>query len=190
MALEGLNGLIKGLEGQPNWQSQRQFRLVVLHWPKAVGFAVSRKTRPVSIQRSTLYVATATAVWAQTLSYERLKILRKLNVHQQQPLKDIRFSTAQWQQRSIETASGSQPLEHHPSYVVPTPNQTSPELFATNSSQIDLPQTPETAFNRWANTIRQMQSTQALCPLCQCRCPQGELDRWSVCALCAAKKMH
>ncbi|MBE9064644.1 DciA family protein, partial [cf. Phormidesmis sp. LEGE 11477] len=73
MGLEGLSSLIKGLENQDSWQTQRQFRLVLQHWPKAVGFAVARQTRPVSICRSELYVAAATSVWAQTLTYERFK---------------------------------------------------------------------------------------------------------------------
>ncbi|CAN5661898.1 DUF721 domain-containing protein [soil metagenome] len=178
MALEDLNGLIKGLEGQQSWQVQRQFRLVLQHWQSAVGFAVARQTRPISIQRSVLYVATATAVWAQTLSYERLKILRKLNHYQRQPLKNIRFSTAQWAQTN-NLITADKESQQHPSYVGNVPSL--PTVIA---------QTPDAAFQRWAIAIQQMQSTQALCPQCRCRCPEGELGRWAVCALCAAKQWH
>ena len=184
MALEGLSGLIKGLESQESWQVQKQFRLVLLHWPKSVGFAVARVTRPVGIQRGTLYVATSTSTWAQTLLYERFNILRKLNRYQRLPLKGIRFSTAQWAQ----SQAGSQPksrsetlqvngrLAHHPSYIghIPSLPKTSVK-------------TPMEAFQRWAITIQTLQSSQALCPRCRCHCPQGELDRWASCALCAAK---
>ncbi|MGB3571485.1 MAG: DciA family protein [Phormidesmis sp.] len=180
MALEGLEGLIKGLENQSNWQAQKQFRLVVHHWPKAVGFAVARQTRPVSIQKSTLYVATATPTWAQTLSYERLNILRKLNRYQRQPLKNIRFSTAQWAQPS-KPASPTLLAKQHPSYAAPR----NPSLPATTSAA--TPQTPQEAFSRWAAIVQQMQDEQAICSQCQCRCPQGEIDRWSVCSLCAVK---
>lgn len=185
MALEGLNGLIKGLESQESWQAQQQFRLVLLHWPKAVGFAVARKTRPISIQRGILYVATSTAAWAQTLLYERFNILRKLNRYQRSPLKGIRFSTAQWAQSQLPINPDSQAqiqqapgkLAHHPSYIGHVPSL--PKIPV---------KTPAEAFQRWADTMQNMQSSQALCPGCRCHCPQGELDRWATCALCATKQ--
>ncbi len=185
MALEGLGGLIKGLESQESWQVQKQFRLVLLHWPKSVGFAVARVTRPVGIQRGTLYVATSTSTWAQTLLYERLNILRKLNRYQQMPLKGIRFSTAQWAQSParanaespFKTSQANGRLAHHPSYVghIPSLPKTSVK-------------TPADAFRRWAIAMQTLQSSQALCPQCRCHCPQGELDRWATCALCATKQ--
>lgn len=178
MTLEGLGGLIKGLESQENWRAQQQFRLVLQHWTKSVGFAVARKTRPVGIQRGTLYVAAATAAWANTLSYERLNILKKLNRYQPQPLKSIRFSTAQW--ANPEPSPQRNPDNtQHPSYIGPVPRL----------SEVTK-QTPTEAFQRWASTMQKMQCHQALCPRCQCRCPQGELNRWAICALCAAKEWH
>lgn len=179
MALEGLKGLIKGLESQTSWQAQRQFRQVLQHWPKAVGFAVARKTRPISIQRGTLYVATATAAWAQTLAYERLHILSKLNHHQSQPIKGIRFSSAQWAQAMPSPKLTSPIAAQHPSYTGEVTNL---------RSTAPAPQTPTEAFQRWASAMQHMQSTQATCPQCRCRCPQGELDRWAICALCATKQ--
>ncbi len=180
MGLEGINGLIKGLENQDSWQTQRQFRLVLQHWPKAVGFAVARQTKPISIHRAELYVATATPVWAQTLTYERVKILKKLNRYQPIPIKNIRFSTAQWTSPVKESDRSSTPnhaRSQHPSYTGQTPQLT-----------LHTPTTPLAAFEQWAHTIQQMQRSQALCLECRCRCPQGELDRWSVCALCASKR--
>lgn len=193
MALEGLGGLIRGLENQESWQVQKQFRLVLLHWPKSVGFAVARKTRPVGIQRGTLYVATETSAWAQTLSYERLNILRKLNRYQRLPLKSIRFSTAQWAQEEgsgkaiadmaianikTDTKTNKSRLSHHPSYIGEVPT------LPTATSQ----QTPKEAFQRWASTLQQMQRNQSICLHCRCHCPQGELERWGRCALCATRQ--
>ena len=193
MSLEGIENLIKGLESQESWQAQQQFRLVLLHWPKTVGNSVARKTRPISIQRETLYVATATASWAQTLAYERINILRKLNRYQKQPLRAIRFSAAQWTQNknadgapgrtdsdvgmpSTDATTVHKRLLAHPSYI-----GTVPRL----AKHPDL--TPDSAFQRWAITLREMQQTQAICPVCRCRCPQGEIDRWSRCSYCATK---
>lgn len=187
MSLEGLNHLIKGLESQESWRTQRQFRSVLTHWPKAVGFAVAQKTRPTGIQRNILYVATASASWAQTLSYERYNILKKLNQHQRQPLQGIRFSTAQWNRPESLTAGPSiasaiNRNAQHPSYIGRIPSIASQKAEAER-------RTPEEAFGLWAATLQAMQKTQLLCPQCHCRCPKGELERWTVCALCAAKRM-
>ena len=212
MALEGLEGLIKGLENQDSWQAQQQFRLVLLHWPKSVGFAVARKTRPVSIQRETLYVATATASWAQTLAYERLNIVKKLNRYQRRPLKDIRFSTAQWtqaqgaqNQTTVSFAAAEhaaarkqvpERLAQHPSYVgnvehVPiqhTLDQQPPDPRTPDQTiQTHAKQTPQTAFQRWALTLQARQQLQVICPVCHCHCPRGELARWARCGHCATK---
>lgn len=198
MALEGLEGLIKALETQESWQMQQQFRLVLLHWPKSVGFAVARKTRPVSIQRGTLYVATATASWAQTLSYERLNILKKLNRYQRRPLKSIRFSTAQWAQAQNSQAQEFQGQNTGLSAAADraTGESQVPERLAQHPSYVgDVPhlpvkpkQTPQKAFQLWATTLQSMQQHQSTCPVCHCHCPQGELARWASCAHCAAKR--
>ena len=189
MSLEGLSHLIKGLESQESWQVQRQFRTVLKHWPKSVGFAVAKKTRPTGIQRDLLYVATATAAWAQTLSYERYNILKKLNRYQHRPLKGIRFSTAQWAQPTRLTPPAKS-HEQHPSYIGHIPSLSlSQDSHLSNHLSVSQ-DTPSAAFERWAATLRSMQKTQAVCPQCRCHCPQGELDRWTMCALCAAQRMN
>lgn len=183
-----MEGLIKGLESQESWQVQRQFRLVLMHWPKTVGFAVARKTRPISIQRGILYVSTATASWAQTLSYERMTILRKLNRYQRSPLTAIRFSAAQWTQNNAiasKAASSSDAalsrLSQHPSYIGEVPH-------LSGAESAEPVKTPQAAFQRWATALQDMQKVQAVCPLCRCHCPQGELDRWARCGHCAVKQ--
>lgn len=207
MPLEGLNSLIKGLETQPSWQNRRQFRQVVTHWPKAVGYAVARQTRPVSINRNVLYVTVASAAWAQTLGFERTRILRKLNKHLKPTLQDIRFSTAQWTQKNTKPQGTiSDELKNHPSHMGPI----NPELLGSGSgsgaeggertnrikqAQDTKPianpkgqsQTAHAAFQRWSALIQAQQKQQATCPKCQCQCPPGELKRWQCCALCAAK---
>lgn len=191
MGLEGLDNLIKGLEAQDSWQAQRQFRLVLRHWPKAVGFAVARQTRPTSIHRSELYVATATSVWAQTLTYERFKILQKLNRYQPKPIKNIRFSTALWESLGASLAKASETKGIRDRLQQPGSRQlvnTQPSNIRQAQPSAPTPTNPSEAFARWARSVQQMHSSQPLCPSCQCRCPQEELERWSVCALCATKQ--
>lgn len=43
-------------------------------------------------------------------------------------------------------------------------------------------------FERWAQGVQAQSQGLPLCPQCGCPTPPGELDRWSVCALCAAKQ--
>ncbi|MEO1400076.1 MAG: DUF721 domain-containing protein [Cyanobacteria bacterium J06635_1] len=206
MPLEGLNSLIKGLETQPGWQARRQFRQVVTHWPKAVGYAVACQTRPVSIKRNVLYVTVASAAWAQTLGFERTRILRKLNKHLSPTLQDIRFSTAQWTQKTTKPRGPiSDELKNHPSYLEPINRErldadnglravsgghlaSSQQVQGLKTGSAEPVQTADEAFQKWANLIQVQQKQQSTCPKCQCHCPPGELKRWQLCALCAAKK--
>ncbi|MEO0705898.1 MAG: hypothetical protein AAF050_09575, partial [Cyanobacteria bacterium J06649_5] len=63
--------------------------------------------RPRAIQRGPLAAPPATAARPTPRAYERLTILQKLNRYQHQPLKHIRFSTAQWAE-STDTARPTQ----------------------------------------------------------------------------------
>lgn len=181
MTLEVISSLIKGLENQEQWRMQRQYRSVLHHWPQVVGAAVARNTRPVGIQRQILYVATASPTWAQSLTYERLNILQKLNRFQSVPLRNIRFSTAQWH-RSVPTKPEkvNTLISDHPSYIGPTSIQPLPAPNPTRSAL--------EAFHQWADAVRSRQSSQPTCPSCHCHCPRGELQRWNLCALCVVKK--
>jgi predicted nucleic acid-binding Zn ribbon protein len=48
-------------------------------------------------------------------------------------------------------------------------------------------QTSQAAFQKWADQIRWRSQGLPLCPQCRCPTPMGELQHWSVCALCAVK---
>jgi predicted nucleic acid-binding Zn ribbon protein len=183
MAMEGLNTLITKLEGQTSWQARRQFRKIVEYWPKSVGYAVARQTRPISLQRQVLQVATSTSAWAQTLMMERPRILKKLNHYLPTPVKEIRFSTAQWSMNAINTNTrvGMQLFSNHPSYIG---SQTEVNTQESNTSK---KLTPYEAFEIWSTRIQAQQKHQSICPACKCPCPIGEIERWDICALCATK---
>ncbi|MEO0540965.1 MAG: DUF721 domain-containing protein [Cyanobacteria bacterium P01_A01_bin.105] len=212
MAIEPLKSLMGTLQQQPHWQTRRQFYQVVQHWPKAVGHLVARQSRPVSIQRQILYVSVSTAAWAQTLTFERQRILPKLNHWLACPLNDVRFSAAHW----TTSAEPRRPtvdnelLRQHPSYVAPEhrapesgalENPASdlapglatedgrPSENATAGSEDSLPAGgAQQAFAQWSQRIQTSQQHQHLCPECQCYCPPGELKRWQMCALCIVKQ--
>ncbi|MFQ3679045.1 MAG: DUF721 domain-containing protein, partial [Pseudanabaenaceae cyanobacterium] len=96
MALTGLGTIVENLQQGANWRLQHRFLQVLAVWPTVVGPEVAGHTRPIAIRRQVLDVATAGGVWAQALTFERSRILTKLNAHLAEPLLDIRFSTARW----------------------------------------------------------------------------------------------
>lgn len=188
MSLQPLNRILSNLEKQESWRSRRQFRRILEIWPKAVGYAVARQTRPVGIQRQILQVATASSAWAQTLAFERRQILEKLNTQLPMTLVDIRFSTAQWRSQANNcTSSRSNEQrrlwQEHPSWSS-TKNSTPEPPFPVSLKAQD----PIEAFQQWANRVQTRALHQPVCPNCHCSCPPGELKRWSVCAICAAKR--
>ena len=188
MSLQPLNHVLSNIEQQENWRSRRQFRRIVEIWPKAVGYAVARQTRPVGIQRQILQVATASSAWAQNLAFERRQILEKLNAQLTLTLVDIRFSTAQWRQSAngrtnVSEREQKRLWQGHPSWTNgpnPAPTSTAPSGFKT--------QDPIEAFQQWSQRVQTRALNHPICPNCRCSCPAGELKRWSVCAICATKQ--
>lgn len=185
MAFKSLNYVLGSLESRYQPQEQKQLRLVIGCWASVVGPVVAAQAQPIAIQRGVLRVATASSAWAQNLVFERQRILEKLNQRVQLALTDIRFSTAQWQQSSLATTFPGQEQQRefwqqHPCrlerYVEPSK--------PLSADEID----PLTAFRHWADRVRSQSSHLPLCPHCHCPTPPGELDRWKVCAVCAAQR--
>ncbi|MGJ3249032.1 MAG: DUF721 domain-containing protein [Elainellaceae cyanobacterium] len=185
MTFTSLQKALGFLQREPGWQTHHQLQHILTHWSEIVGFAVAAQTRPVAIQRQVLHVATSSPVWAQNLAFERRHILDKLNRYlADQPLAEIRFSTNQWHRSSH--LSGDRPKSdplwtQHPSRVPPFSSQQS--FYPQRGEAKD----PKTAFNDWATAIKLRTQSLPRCPSCQCPTPAGELERWSVCALCAAQ---
>ncbi|HEY9631458.1 MAG TPA: DciA family protein [Coleofasciculaceae cyanobacterium] len=179
MAMKSLQQVLGGLDHQESWKGRRQFQQLLLCWGDVVGSAVAAQTRPIAIQRKNLSVATSSSAWAQNLAFERHRILEKLNDRLALDLTDIRFSTAQWHTRSLapELPESTLLWKNHPSRI-------GAEAVSPPSTAID----PQSAFRDWARSLRSRSQNLPLCPTCQCPTPTGELERWSVCSLCAAKE--
>lgn len=188
MPFNSLNQVLGSLENQDRWRQQQQFRQLLVCWTEVVGTAVSAQTRPLFIQRQVLQVATSSAAWAQNLAFERCRILKKLNASLPYHLTDIRFSTAQWRSTKFDANSSESDIlwQSHPSYVSSPTNR-----FSSSSalSSRPIPTDPQTAFQEWAAIVQARSHHLPPCPVCQCPTPPGELQRWSICALCASKHM-
>ncbi|MGF1480090.1 MAG: DciA family protein [Cyanophyceae cyanobacterium] len=147
-------------------------------WHTVVKPQVARHTRPLYVQRQVLWVATASSVWAQTLSLQRYSLLKKLNAQLDELLVEIRFSPAQWHQSS--PASPDTASREHPSHLEREIRDLLPQLPAGDN--------PHAAFQRWATTVQARSHSLPGCPQCQCPTPPGELQRWGMCIHCLAKQ--
>ena len=181
MSLNSINHILDILEIPAKLQEQPFQRLLKI-WSEAVGTLVAAHTRPLSIQGDVLRVATSSAAWAQNLTFERQPLLLKLNtlLVLPAPLVDIRFSTAQWRlSKDIPRKEQTVLLPEHPSYVSDRPKV-----------EIDVPmkKNANAAFEYWAKTVQARSRNLPLCPQCESPSPNGELRRWGVCSLCAAKQ--
>lgn len=186
MSFKSLHTVLGTLHTSAIRQEQRRFQQVLQVWEEVVGPVVAAQTRPLTLQREVLKVATSSAAWSQNLVFERQRILDKL--HQVLPLKisDIRFSPAQWHNtQATATFPGEQYQAElwrsHPSQLTHPSPQKLP-------SQPSNPENALAAFQQWAGVMRSRSRSLPLCPECQCPTPTGELDRWGVCSLCVAKR--
>lgn len=189
MSIESIGVILKSLERGAPWQQPNQFDGIVRCWSEVVGSVVSQHARPVELRHDCLFVATANAIWAQQLRFECPRILAKLNDRLAQPVREIRFSPARWhQQNSIAPEPLSSAVRAHPSrQSSPTRNPSSSHSTSQLLPPLSEVQTSQAAFQQWANQIQARSQGLPLCPQCECPTPLGELQHWSVCALCAVK---
>lgn len=78
-----LNSLIKDL----GWEKGIQQHLAILSWPEIVGKEIARKTTPLRIRGSKLFVEVVNSSWMHHLHYLKPAILKKLNATLK-PMKD------------------------------------------------------------------------------------------------------
>lgn len=180
MPFQELESILGAIE--PHYQSseRQQLQRILEIWTTLVSAAIATHTQPVTIQRNILEVATASPVWTQTLVFERPVILKEIRDRLSIELSDIRFSTVQWRPPQAETPIEPDPWQSHPSRL--------PDRTLETETQLALFSNAKTAFDRWALLIQSRAQHLPLCPECGSPTPPGELQRWSVCAICAAQR--
>ena len=180
MSFKSVNNILDVLKNQAKWQED-PFHNLLDRWSQIVGKVVATHTQPLYIKQRILWVATSSSAWAQNLTFERQNLIVKLNNILPSPLVDVRFSTSGWQrQKNQNKATQNLSPCHHPSYVGRKIKIESNTKRTTNNSQ--------TAFQDWAKAVKMRSHGLSLCPQCHCPTPAGELQRWGVCSLCAAKR--
>ncbi|MGF1602108.1 MAG: DciA family protein [Thermosynechococcaceae cyanobacterium] len=175
MTLEPVNQVL-GKFRKTQGQQQREFGKLQQAWADIVGPVVAAQTQPSQItSQQALIVSTSSGVWAQNLAFERQRILTKLNVLLKTPLTDIRFSTSQWRSRRPSTKQSS---EWTPKSLVTGPSNAAPALKTEDHQAV---------FQRWSERVKSQSLKYPLCPKCHCATPPAEIQRWSVCCLCAVR---
>ncbi|MGB3510346.1 MAG: DciA family protein [Microcoleaceae cyanobacterium] len=184
MDFQSLNQILGYLKIMERLPQQKQFQKLLECWEQVLG-AIAPKTQPLHIDRGVLYVATSSPALSQELSFRIPKLLQQLNDLLPTPLENIRFSSAQWhsirerrQSRQIEKVNHWQ---RHPSMT--DGYEKAPVVNPTDKNQ-----NPQTVFQNWAKTVKARSQHLPLCPQCQSPTPPGEIQRWSVCAICATKQ--
>ena len=194
MSFKSVNDILGVLKVQAKFEEQ-PFQSLLKFWAEVVGAVIAAHTQPLSIQREVLRVATSSAAWAQNLTFQRQQLLLKLNEKLPTPLVDIRFSTAGWQRPQDTRSKQQTPVpSQHPSYLgdqEKSLQRLPPE--STSGIRVGGDVTPTTGnvnsvFKDWAKTVQARSHGLPLCPQCHCPTPPGELQRWGVCSLCAAKQ--
>jgi predicted nucleic acid-binding Zn ribbon protein len=192
MSLKPIGNVLGSVSHQYRRKHHRQIQQVQEYWAELVGAAVAAQTHPLSVYRDVLKVATSSSAWAQNLTFERQRILEKLNTYLSEPLTDIRFSTANWQnnppnQQILDSKEQAEIWQNHPSLLSSLPKALP---TAPQNKAIPIPDgvDSETAFRAWSKRIKARSRDLPLCPHCSCPTPPGELERWSLCSLCAAKQ--
>ncbi|MEB3825899.1 DUF721 domain-containing protein [Phormidium sp. CCY1219] len=189
MAFHSLNDILGPLARQTLGEKQQDYQRLVESWNQAVGPKIAPHTRPLVVDRGVLKVATSSAAWAQTLTFERRRILQRLNRGRTRPIADIRFSPRDWLKGSETPLSSAQTerivWQQHPSRLSDPDSTQPPE---PENSETPGNNDPLSAFDRWAFRLQARSRSLPLCPHCSCPTPPGELERWSVCALCATQR--
>ncbi|BAZ13781.1 hypothetical protein NIES4071_56210 [Calothrix sp. NIES-4071] len=181
MAFRTVSDVLGILQARGHWQTP-PLQILLKCWHEIVGSTIALHTRPVSIHRDVLRVATSSAAWAQTLTFSRKTLLIEVNQKLSHQLTDIHFSTAGWN-TTTPIIKLKRPLhQEHPCYQERMIEPVNENVPVNNSNAVNK------TFDSWVKKVQASSQNLPLCPTCQSPTPNGELQRWGVCALCAAKK--
>ncbi|ELS32291.1 DciA family protein [Pseudanabaena biceps] len=200
MSLTGLPNILHGIQSRTSWQQRCQYLLIVEKWSDIVGESVALQTCPIGVYQKTLQVAVSSAIWSQALTFERVRILAKINALFSDlgnlAIADIHFSTAKWatqQQILKEIVKERQAVtEDHPSYLPPAQMPSKPLKPNLKVVQPETPKPPATAndaFQRWQDVMKLRTNQMPKCPRCNRPALIGELSRWQMCRVCAIENL-
>lgn len=173
MALYSIDKLLNQILSQPQWEKQRRYHELTKFWYQVINHRVAQHTRPVSLRDEILFIATSSSSWSQDLNLQRRSLIIKINRRIESPIKDLHFAPVKWYQNQPISVDEEDDNKKHPSTIFPE--------FSFNLLPADNPQE---ALEKWLEIIKKRATTWEICPRCQTNCPEGELKRWGICAVC------
>lgn len=183
MYFNSVEQILTQLEKQPGWEKFRDYRQLLKCWHNTVNQNTAKHTRPLHITRQVLWVATSSAARAQELSFQRYTLLKRLNKQLPFTLKDIRFSSSQWHQKTYLDTNEILFSTSKPKSKKTTSNIGKQINSSRNTNSVTE---AKIAAKRWLETISK--SSSLSCPNCGAFTPTGEIERWNCCYLCVAQK--
>ncbi|WP_271251585.1 DUF721 domain-containing protein [Pseudanabaena sp. Chao 1811] len=191
MPLTGLPNILHDIQSRTSWQQRCQYLLIVEKWAEIVGESVAKQTCPIGVYQKSLQVAVSSPVWSQALTFERVRLLAKINAllgsSNSLAIADIHFSTAKWATQQQTLKEQRVVAADHPSYLPAI----APELVTKKlkgQKLENIPKPPETAseaFQRWQEVMKLRTNQMPKCPRCDRPALTGEISRWQMCRVCA-----
>ncbi|MGB5637221.1 MAG: DciA family protein [Waterburya sp.] len=188
--MNSVEQILAKLEQQPGWEKFTEYRQLLKCWENTVHQNTFKHTRPLHITRQVLWVATSSAARAQELSFQRYTLLKRLNKKLPFILKDIRFSSSGWHQKTYQSENQANLFIVSSQYksTVVDPPSTITGQETENSVTKSSPNKAKSAAKRWLKTLKQPNSSLLSCPGCTALTPRGEIERWNLCYHCIAQK--
>ena len=196
MSLTGLPNILHDIQSRSSWQQRCQYLLIVEKWADIVGESVAKQTCPLGVYQKSLQVAVSSPVWSQALTFERVRLLAKINAllgsSNSLAIADIHFSTAKWATHQQDLEQRQVVTENHPSYLPAIATETAHHKTNhrgnSKSPKVETPKPPETAseaFQRWQEVMQMRTHQMPKCPRCDRPALTGEISRWQMCRVCA-----
>ena len=197
MALSGLPNILHDIQSRTSWQQRCQYLLIVEKWADIVGESVAQQTCPIGVYQKSLQVAVSSPVWSQALTFERVRLLAKINTllgrSNTLAIADIHFSTAKWATHQQTLKQSKFVNQEHPSYLPAIANESPKNKRQDRQDQLaethKPPETASEAFQRWQSVMKLRTTQMPKCPRCDRPALTGEISRWQMCRVCAIEHL-
>jgi predicted nucleic acid-binding Zn ribbon protein len=104
MSLTPISTITLFIEQQPGWEGVRDWGLIVRAWENIVSPAIASRSRPKSLSRGILSIATNSASLAHQLTFGRQALCQQLNSQLLTPVLDLRFAAVGYLSPTIPSA--------------------------------------------------------------------------------------
>jgi predicted nucleic acid-binding Zn ribbon protein len=104
MSLTPISTITLTIEQQPGWEGVRDWGLIVRAWESIVSPAIASRSRPKSLSKGILSIATNSASLAHQLTFGRQALCQQLNSQLITPVSDLRFAAVGYASPAIPSA--------------------------------------------------------------------------------------